>query len=88
MQSHMDYLVSKYSSYGIAITSSNLSRIDNDIMLSYAQGIYDADKMLGKVYNAIQNIDEDTIVVFFGDHLPYLKNIMFKSLYFWRAVCF
>lgn len=75
MQSHMEYLVSKYSNYDISIKDSELSLIDSDVLLSYAQGIYDADKMLRKVYDAIMEVDEDTIVVFFGDHLPYLKNV-------------
>ena len=75
MQSHMDYLVSKYDDYDISILNSNLSDIDNNVLLSYAQGIYDADKMILKVYNEIQKVDEDIIIVFFGDHLPYLENI-------------
>lgn len=75
MQSHMDYYKSKYDKYDIQINRSKLSSIDNDTLLSYSQGIYDADKMLKEVYDAIQKVNEDTIVVFFGDHLPYLKNI-------------
>ena len=35
--------------------------------------MYKADKELGRLYNYIQTLDEETIIVFFGDHLPLLK---------------
>lgn len=74
MQNHMDYLVTKYPKYDISIKSSNLSTKANNLLLSYTQGIYDADKMLKKVYDYINTIDKDTILIFFGDHLPYLSD--------------
>jgi len=80
MQSHMNYLYIKYSNYDIGILKSSLSDNDNDVLLSYTQGIYDADKMLLNVYEAIQNVDEETVVVFFGDHLPYLENTKGKNI--------
>ena len=52
-----------------------------DIFLSYAQGIYDADKMLKKMYDYINSIDEDTILIFFGDHLPFFVDRNNKDLY-------
>ena len=45
----------------------------NEVILSYAQGIYDMDQQLGRLYEYIQNYDEPTIIVFYGDHLPYLR---------------
>jgi len=75
MQSHMDYFKNKYENYDISIKNSNLSNDDSDILLSYAQGIHDADKMLKKVYDYIESIEEDTILIFFGDHLPYLRSL-------------
>lgn len=75
MQNHMDYLVTKYNNYDIKIEKSNLSNEENEILLSYGQGVYDADKMLKKVYDYIKTIDSNTIIIFFGDHLPYLRTL-------------
>ena len=73
MQSHMPYLISKYDDYDIDLVNSNLDKKYNESLLSYAQGIYDADKELGRLYEYINTLDEDTIIVFYGDHLPYLE---------------
>lgn len=75
MQSHMAYFKNKYDNYDISVLSSNLSDDDSDVLLSYAQGIYDADRMLKKVNDYINEIEEETILIFFGDHLPYLRNM-------------
>ena len=42
--------------------------------MSYAQGAYDADKALEKLYNAILELETPTIVLFYGDHLPFMTN--------------
>ena len=56
------------------IDASNEAGKDlNDTVKSYAEGMYKADKELGRLYNYIQTLDEETIIVFFGDHLPLLK---------------
>ena len=73
MQSHMPYLINKYNNYDIDIINSELSQSMNETILSYAQGIYDIDNQLGKLYEYIQSLDEPTMIVFYGDHLPYLK---------------
>ena len=80
MQNHMDYLVTKYNNYDIKIEKSNLSKEENEILLSYGQGVYDADKMLKKVYDYIKTIDSNTIIIFFGDHLPYLRTLKNEKL--------
>ena len=63
----------KYDEYDIDIVDSDLDEELNNSIKSYAQGIYDADKQLGRLYDYIQTLDEDTIIVFYGDHLPYIK---------------
>lgn len=87
MQAHMPYEIEKYDEYDIQIINSNLTGEMNEVLLSYAQGIYDADKQLGRMYEYINTLDEDTIIVFFGDHLPYLKtksgdNLLDELVYF------
>ncbi len=48
IQSHQTYELGKYDNYDISIKSSDLSEDYNNILLSYAQGIYDADIQLRK----------------------------------------
>lgn len=87
MQAHMPYLISKYENYDVKVESSNLSKEMEDTLTSYAQGIYDADKQLNRLYEYIKTLQEPTIIVFYGDHLPYLstakgEDIMEKLEYF------
>lgn len=86
MQAHMPYKLSKYKEYDVKVKKSNLSKEMNDTLQSYAQGIYDTDKQLGRLYEYIQTLDEPTMIVFYGDHLPYLdtngKNILDELEYF------
>ena len=86
-QNHMPWSADRYEKYDINITSSSLSDTDTGFALAYAQGIYDADKELGRLYEEICDLDTPTIIVFFGDHLPYLINddgedILDKTSYF------
>ena len=73
MQAHYPYTITKYENYDIEIIESDLSDNLNDTLKSYAQGIYDADKELGRLYKYIKQYEEPTIIIFYGDHLPYLN---------------
>lgn len=81
MQGHMGYSKDKYSNYDIEIKNSPYNNKINEEVLSYAQGVYDMDKALKKLYDFIKTYDEPTIIVFYGDHLPYL-NYVFNGKYF------
>lgn len=72
IQNHMPYNFEKYEEYDISIKESTLSENMNNIMLSYSQGIFDADKELNRLYEYIKQYEEPTILIFLGDHLPYL----------------
>jgi len=72
IQSHQLYEKENYESYDISVESSTLSDGLTDTILAYSQGAYDADKQLGRMYEYIQTLDEPTILIFLGDHLPYL----------------
>ena len=74
MQSHMPYIGKKYDKYDISIKSSNLTNESNEVLLNYGQGIYDADKELARLYEYIKIYDEPTLLIFYGDHLPFLNN--------------
>ena len=72
IQNHMPFKKDKYEKYDISIKNSIFKSEINDTILFYAQGIYDADKQLGRLYEYIKEYEEPTILIFLGDHLPYL----------------
>ena len=73
-EAHMPYYADKFDSYDVDILSSPLTEEENAILRSYVQGVYDADAMLADVYAYIQTLNEPTVLLFFGDHLPNLHN--------------
>ena len=75
MEAHMPFRVNKFDKYDIKVTKSNLNKQDTDQAKVYAQGIYDADRELSRLYEYIKNFDEPTILVFYGDHLPFIEAI-------------
>lgn len=72
IQNHMPYTKDKYQNYDIQIENSNLGEEIKETLNSYAQGIYDADKQLNRLYEYVKQYEEPTILIFLGDHLPYL----------------
>ena len=81
-QNHFPY-EREYDYYDININNNNnnLSKEDRTILRTYAQGLYDADKSLNYLYNKIKKLDTPTVIVFFGDHLPYTVNSKGKNVY-------
>ncbi|MCC2684796.1 MAG: sulfatase, partial [Paenibacillaceae bacterium] len=51
-----------------------MSSDSRGLLETYAQGAQDADKMLQSLVEHYSQSDEPTILVFFGDHLPYLED--------------
>lgn len=87
IQNHMPYTKDKYEKYDIEILQSNLDKDKNNTLLSYSQGVYDADKQLQRLYEYIKEYEEPTMLIFLGDHLPYLytedrKNVIEYLTYF------
>ena len=74
IESHMPFIEEKYDKYDFEIETTTLNKKQTEVIKSYAQSCYDADKELGRLYDYIQTFDEPTILVFFGDHLPYLAD--------------
>ncbi|MCT4595478.1 MAG: LTA synthase family protein [Anaeromicrobium sp.] len=73
MQNHGPFNDNRYKDYTKDIrVSGNVSRESLQILKTYAQGAYDADKALGKLTDYCSNLSKPTIVLFFGDHLPFL----------------
>ncbi len=80
-QNHFPYPTDKYSKYDINVTNTSYSKEGTAMLKSYAQGLYDASKELNNLYEMIQDLDVPTIIVFFGDHLPYIVDSNGVDLY-------
>lgn len=70
-QNHFPYNEDLYPKYDVNVKETVYSGEDVTILRNYAQGVFDADKELNNLYNKIQELDTPTIIVFYGDHLPY-----------------
>lgn len=46
----------------------------------FVNQVYDMDKFVGELVDALENYEEDTIVLFYGDHMPALSNISADTL--------
>lgn len=71
-QNHFPYTEDKYEKYDVSVKNTEYSKKSTNMLKSYAQGVYDASKELNNLYKMIQDLDTPTIIVFFGDHLPYI----------------
>lgn len=72
MENHYHFYPNKFKRNTIHV-SGNLPQGDAGILETYAQGINDADRMLETLVQYFSRLREPTIIVFFGDHLPYLE---------------
>ena len=87
IQSHMPFYRDKYDSYDMEIVKTDLTEEETDIIRAYAQGVYDTNVQIKRLYEEIKKLNEPTIIIMLGDHLPYLYNsegedILAKSSYF------
>ncbi|MCL2164193.1 MAG: sulfatase-like hydrolase/transferase [Oscillospiraceae bacterium] len=73
MQNHTPYFPEKYETTQIhadcggLVSEETLEHID-----TYIEGVYDADKVLGRLYEYVMESDKPIILLYFGDHLPLL----------------
>ena len=74
IENHMPFDKSKFANYDIEITESTLTKQEQEQVLVYAQGLYDASNEISRLYEFVKEYDEPTIIIFLGDHLPYLYN--------------
>ena len=72
MQNHWNFCEYKYDGYekDIEVISPLLDEVETGRVSSFVQGVFDADKQLGRLIEYIEKSGEPTIVVFFGDHMP------------------
>lgn len=72
MENHSPYAPGRYGTNRVKVTSSTLSPQLSDMLEVYTQGVYDADRALEDLVKGIEASGEPTVVLFFGDHLPFL----------------
>ena len=75
IQNHMSYVAEKYGpdyDFPPLQTSAALSEEAETLLEVYVEGARDADAMLGRLWRFFSRREEPVVLVFFGDHLPYL----------------
>ena len=75
IQNHMSYTADKYGEnydFPPVQTTASLSESADTMLRVYFEGVRDADAMLRQLTEAYAASGEPVILVYFGDHLPYL----------------
>ncbi len=85
IQNHMSYTADKYGAdyaYSPVQTSVPLSDQAKELLSVYIEGARDADAMLGRLTDYFAASGEPVVLVFLGDHLPYLgdNQLAYKEL--------
>lgn len=75
IQNHMSYTADKYGeghTFAPVSTTADISPETRSMLEVYTEGVRDADAMLGRLTAYFAERDEPVVLVFYGDHLPYL----------------
>lgn len=74
MQNHGPYNDRRYGDDIVKVKGKHLSQDAKDILQTYVEGVKDSDKALGDLIDYFKSVEDPTIIVMFGDHLPMLGN--------------
>lgn len=72
MQNHGPYEKNRYHKADVSVEGKLLSQESLDSIETYTQGVVEGDQAFGDLINYYKDSKEPTIIVFFGDHLPFL----------------
>ena len=72
MQAHGPYATTPNPENKIKVSGSNLSPASQAILENYSNTLADVDQSLKQLIEGLEQSDEPTEVIFFGDHLPML----------------
>ncbi|MGL6173710.1 MAG: LTA synthase family protein [Cellulosilyticaceae bacterium] len=72
MQNHMPY-DEPYEANQIKVDSQGLTDIEKQALTTYANGVNDSDQALKQLINYFSKVEEPTVIVMYGDHLPDLS---------------
>ena len=70
MENHQKYAKSDPADIKIEVKNESLSEDILDSLTTYTQGLYYADKALKKLVDYIDSREKETVLLYFGDHLP------------------
>ncbi|MET3194883.1 LTA synthase family protein [Bacillus sp. OAE603] len=87
MENHGPYSLDKNNENAIKV-NKELSKESKDTLETYTQTLSDVDKALKLLIDKLKEIDEPTILVFYGDHLPMLGQDfqVYKEMEFYKDV--
>ena len=72
MQNHGGYTPARYEHYDVEIQNEGLSKVDAEGLLDYTQGVYESDVAFKALVDYFRKVDEPTVILMYGDHLPLL----------------
>ncbi len=73
MENHQPYTAEKFGGeMQIQLESSIMTETELEFLGAYVNGLYDADRALGRLVEYFSDVDDEVMIVFFGDHLPSL----------------
>lgn len=74
IQNHGPYMDYETKRPAILKRPDNISDELYNVLNNYMLGLSDADKLLGDIASYINTLEEPTVLVFFGDHLPFFDS--------------
>lgn len=74
IQNHGPYMDYETDRKAILKRPDNISDKLYNVLNNYMLGLSDADKLLGDVASYINTLEEPTVLIFFGDHLPFFDS--------------
>lgn len=74
MQNHSSYWANEFHGEDRVTfeTNAQLTDVEANALQTYASGMYLSDKALGKLVEYFEKVEEPTVILYFGDHQPYL----------------
>ena len=81
MQNHQTYHAGRYPENRVEVSSPLLTAEELEGVTCYVNGLYDADRMLGKLVDYFSAVDEPVLLVFAGDHPPSLPLSQEETVY-------
>ena len=81
MQNHQPYRAGRYPQAPVQVSSPLFTPEELASLDCYTTGVYDADRMLGRLVDYFSQVEEPVILVFAGDHIPGLPLAVGDSLY-------
>lgn len=82
MQNHSSYWEGEYEKDELITvkTDAEITKEEKAALETYATGINLSDKALGRLLEYFENVEEPTVILFFGDHQPYLSEDTYSLL--------